>query len=364
MSDKSEQPTPKRLAKARAEGDSPVSGALSQSVGFVAALSVAGAAIALTVEQTQALIASALQHPNAPASPTALLRVVLSLSLPVLLVAAAGSAAASLAQSGAAISAKKLTPSLDRLNVFTGIKNLFSWQRLVGIARALLAASLVSYFAYRELRAHAADFVFAIGNARASALLAARLASKVAWFAAAVGLALGLLDLMLTRRAWFQRHRMSKDEVKREHREAEGDPALKAARRRAHQEALTGATLGALKTASVVIVNPTHLAIALKYSELDDQAPAVVAQGQGEMAKLIVAAARAYGVPIVRDVPVARALNDLEIGDEIPEALYEAVAEILREIWQGDGSGSGLSENEDEKDEQDDPPPPSAPPAD
>ena len=130
---------------------------------------------------------------------------------------------------------------------------------------------------------------------------------------------------------------MSKDEIKREHRESDGDPALKAARRRAHQEALTGATLGALKTASVVIVNPTHLATALKYSEdADELAPAVVAQGQGEMAKLIVEAARAYGVPVVRDVPVARALNELEIGDEIPEALYEAVAEILREIWQGE----------------------------
>jgi len=86
---------------------------------------------------------------------------------------------------------------------------------------------------------------------------------------------------------------MSKDEIKREYRESEGDPALKAARRRAHQEALTGATLGALKTASVVIVNPTHLATALKYSEEEDSAPAVIAQGQGEMAKLIVDAARA-----------------------------------------------------------------------
>jgi flagellar biosynthetic protein FlhB len=82
-------------------------------------------------------------------------------------------------------------------------------------------------------------------------------------------------------------------------------------------------------------VNPTHLAIALKYTDSDEQAPSVVAHGQGEMAKLIVEAARAYGVPIVRDVPVARALNDLEVGEEIPEALYEAVAEILREIWQG-----------------------------
>jgi flagellar biosynthesis protein FlhB len=335
MSDKTEQATPRRLTKARAEGDSPVSAALSQSVGFVAALAVVGSATSLAAGQASELLSAALHHPLEPASPGTLVKVVLSATLPILLVAAAASGAASFAQTGGALSAKKLAPSLDRLDPFTGIKNLFSWQRVVSIARALLAASLLAWFALHELRGHAAEFASAVGRAGAAPRLAAGLAMKVAWFAGSIGLALGLLDLLLTRRAWLQRHRMSKDEVKREYRESEGDPSIKAARRRAHQEALTGATLGALKTASVVIVNPTHLATALKYSEVDDQAPSVVAQGQGEMAKLIVEAARAYGVPIVRDVPVARALNDLEVGDEIPEALYEAVAEILREIWQG-----------------------------
>jgi flagellar biosynthesis protein FlhB len=338
MSDKTEEPSAKRLAKARAEGDSPLSAALSQSVGFVAALAVVGGAISLAAAQASSLISAALSRPAEPATPAALAGIVLRITLPVLAVSASASAVASFAQTGGAFSVQKLSPSFDRLNPFTGLKNLFSWQRIVGIARALLAASLVGYFALRELRGHAADYAAAVGNAHAAAALAASSAARVAWLAASVGLGLGLVDLLLTRRAWFQRHRMSKDEVKREYRESEGDPALKAARRRAHQEALTGATLGALKTASVVIVNPTHLATALLYSEDDDLAPAVVAQGQGELAKLIIEAARAYGVPIVRDVPVARALNDLEIGDEIPEALYEAVAEILRELWQGDNS--------------------------
>src|SRR6478735_10944629 len=340
MSDKTEQPTPRRLAKVRREGDSPVSATLSQSIGFMAALSVVGGAVSLATEQAGALLSAALRHPSEPASPMTVARAVLGMSLPLVALAAVASSAASLVQTGASISLEKLVPSLDRLNPFTGLKNLFSWQRLVGIARSLCAASLVGYFALRQLSAHAGDFAASIGNARAAALLAAHVAGNVAWFAAALGVALGLLDLLLTRRAWLRRHRMSKDEVKREHRESEGDPALKAARRRAHQEALTGATLGALKTASVVIVNPTHLATALKYDEQEQLAPNVIAQGQGEMAKLIIEAARAYGVPIVRDVPVARALNELEVGDEIPEVLYEAVAEILREIWQAEASAS------------------------
>jgi len=337
MTDKTEQATPRRLQKAQREGDSPTSAALSQSVGFASALSVLGGVVALATEQARALLSAALRQPTAPASASVLVQVVLLITVPILAVAAAGSAASTLAQTGAVLSARKLAPSLDRLNVFTGLKNLFSWQRIIGIGRALLAACLVSYFACRQLEAHGPDFASSVGDARAASLLALRLGLRIAWFAASVGLALGLLDALLSRRAWLERHRMTKNEVSREHREAEGDPALKAARRRAHQEALTGATLGALKTASVVIVNPTHLATALKYADEEEQAaPAVVAQGQGEMAKLIVEAARAYGVPIVRDVPVARALNELEVGDEIPEALYEAVAEILREIWQGE----------------------------
>src|SRR5690606_20335911 len=120
---------------------------------------------------------------------------------------------------------------------------------------------------------------------------------------------------------------------KREFKESEGDPEIKAARQRAHQELLAGSMIAAVKDATVVIVNPTHLATALRYQDDDDEAPRVIAQGQGDLARRMIDAARAYGVPVVRDIPVARALAELEIGDEIPEELYEAVAEILREAW-------------------------------
>jgi flagellar biosynthesis protein FlhB len=93
--------------------------------------------------------------------------------------------------------------------------------------------------------------------------------------------------------------------------------------------------LAKVKEASVVIVNPTHLACALRYDEKDgDAAPVVVASGRGDMAARIIQAAEAYGVPVLRDVPLARALIELEVGEEIPEALYEAVAEILKLAWE------------------------------
>ena len=128
---------------------------------------------------------------------------------------------------------------------------------------------------------------------------------------------------------------MTKDEVKREHKESEGDPQIKAARERAHQEMLAAATIANVKSASVVVVNPTHIACALRYDEKEgDEAPVVVASGEGDLAERIVRAAQDYGVPVLRDVPLARALVELEVGAAIPEALYEAVAEILRAAWE------------------------------
>jgi flagellar biosynthesis protein FlhB len=126
---------------------------------------------------------------------------------------------------------------------------------------------------------------------------------------------------------------MSKDEVRREHKDAEGDPQLKAARERAHGEMLAQATLANVRNATVVVVNPTHLACALLYDENGgNDAPVVIATGTGEFAARIVRAAHDHVVPVLRNVPLARALADLHVGEVIPEALYEAVAEILREV--------------------------------
>ncbi|HEX3772260.1 MAG TPA: EscU/YscU/HrcU family type III secretion system export apparatus switch protein, partial [Polyangiaceae bacterium] len=138
---------------------------------------------------------------------------------------------------------------------------------------------------------------------------------------------------LVMRRSWLARLRMTKEEVRRDHRDAEGDPMMRAARRRAYQDLLTQATIASVRSATVVVVNPTHLACALRYDEKGgDDAPVVVASGEGDLAAHIARAAREWGIPVVRDVPLARALVELEAGTAIPEALYEAVAEILRDL--------------------------------
>jgi flagellar biosynthesis protein FlhB len=343
MSDKSEAPTPRRLKKAREQGDAPVSLALAQSVGFIPALLLMPAVLVAVAARVGELLVITLRDGRSPLSTPAVALEVLRLSAPLLLAVALATALSVLIQTRGIWSPNRVAPDLARIDPVQGVKQLFARERLFSALRAMLSAAFVVWFGVSLFRSHAADLAFMTGNAEAIPPVSGLLAQKLARYAALVGLALGVLDLGLVWGAWLRRHRMSKDDVRREFREAEGNPELRAQRRRAHQEALAGSLLNAVKDATVVVVNPTHLATALHYVTGDAEgAPRVVAQGQGELARSIIAAARAYGVPCVRDVPVARALAELEVGDEIPEALYEAVAEILRELARSDEAEAQL----------------------
>jgi flagellar biosynthesis protein FlhB len=330
MSDKTEEPTPRRLKKARETGDSAVSVSLGQGVGFLAVLALLPAVfVALTVGVGAALRA-AIQSGEADTAGAAWLWLVLS--APVLGATALVSAVLGFVQTGGAFTATRFAPDFARLDPFNGLKGLFTFERLFSLVRSLVAALAVGWLGWGVLRDHAADVAATAGRSEAVASTAWLLVRKLLWSAAIVSLLLGAIDYFFVRRAWLGRHRMTKDEVKREHRESEGDPEIKAARRRAHQEALAGSMIAAVKDATVLIVNPTHLATALRYDEDAEDAPTVVAHGEGDLARRLIEAAHAYSVPVVRDVPIAHALRELALGEQIPEALYEAVAEVLREL--------------------------------
>jgi type III secretion protein U len=341
VSDKTEAASPRRLRKAREEGDSGASAYAAQSLAFVAAVALAPSAAAALAERASRDLRSAITEASradlsaARFDALALATTLLTLVAPVLLAAGIAGGVALAVQTGGVVSSKRLAPKLDRLDPVRGLRQLFSGARLFALARALVAGLVVAYLAYQGLEAGIVDIARVAGRTHYVGVVAGHLAGAVAWRAALVGLALGALDLVVTRRAWLRRHRMTKEEVKREHKESEGDPQTKAARARAYEELLAQATVGNVKQASVVVVNPTHLACALRYDEKEgDEAPVVVAAGEGDLAARIVKAAHDYGVPVVRDVPLARALVELSVGDAIPEALYEAVAEILREVME------------------------------
>ncbi len=338
MSEKSHDPTPARLRKAREDGDSGASTVAAQAVGFFVAVTVAPAAIAALATASESSLRAAIGRAGdrvAPAGDAAsIATAVLTLALPMLAATGVAAGAAQLVQTGGVIATRKLAPKLDRLNVLSGLATLVTTERLASVLRSLAGCALVTWLAYRAVRLHAADLARVAGNVGAAGVVAGRLARELSFDAALAGLGLGVVDRLVVRRAWWKKLKMSPDEVKREHRESEGDPQNKAARERARHEMVASANVANVKNATVVIVNPTHLACALRYAAEDgDDAPVMVASGEGDLARRIVEAARAYGVPVLRDVPLARALIELEAGEAIPEALYEAVAAILQEAW-------------------------------
>lgn len=127
---------------------------------------------------------------------------------------------------------------------------------------------------------------------------------------------------------------MSKYEVKKEHKEEQGDPHIRHSRRHMHQQLQAQSMVHNVPKADVVVVNPTHLAIAVQYDDVAMNAPAVTAKGQGDMAQRIIKLATVSGVPLTRNVPLAHSLFQVELGEEIPEDLYDAVAEVLNWVYQ------------------------------
>ncbi|HQP33779.1 MAG TPA: EscU/YscU/HrcU family type III secretion system export apparatus switch protein [Polyangiaceae bacterium] len=335
MSEKTEEPTPRRLERARRDGDAPVSSALMGAVALVVAASLAPGVVRASASAVRSMLVGILAHPDSIPSATFALRTGVALCAPLLLAVAAAAALVGVVQTRALVAPARIAPKLDRLSPAALAKSLFSPQRAFSVARALLTAVVVGWLVVRRLEDRLPDLANATGNLHAAAIAAGSIAGSIVRDAVLVVLALGVVDLVITRRTWLSRLRMTRQEVQREHRESEGDPQLKSARERAHQELLAAATVNAVRDATVVIVNPTRLASALRYREEDDDAPMLVAKGEGELARRIVDAARAYGIPVVQDIPVARALAALQEGDAIPAAMYEAVATILRELESG-----------------------------
>jgi flagellar biosynthesis protein FlhB len=343
MAEKTEEATPRRIRKAREEGDAGVSAFAAQALGFVVAVAVAPAAIRALAEHAagdlRAAIAQAGNVHEARFDGETLALSLLSLALPVAVATGVAAGAAHLVQTGGVLATGRLAPDLSRLDPVAGLRKLVSGTRLFAVVRSLVAALVVGWLAVRGLTEHVVDLSRLGGRLAWAPVVVADVAGGLAWKAALVGLGLGLVDVLVVRSAWMRRLRMSKDEVRREHKDSEGDPQLKAARERAYHDLMAQATIASVKTASVVVVNPTHLACALRYEESregaeGDAAPVVVASGEGELAQQILRAAEQWGIPIVRDVPLARALVELQVGEVIPEALYEAVAEILRDVWE------------------------------
>ncbi len=249
--------------------------------------------------------------------------------LPMLLCAAAVATLGGIGQGGLKISSKRFKPKFESLNVAKGVKRWFSVQAAWQLAKTLLKFAVIGLVAWLILRAVGPQAMGEGMSLSASVNGAAAAAMKLLRVTAFVGLGIAAVDYLVARRKVNKGMMMTPDEIKREHRQTDGDPTQKGHLRQRQRELSRNRMMASVATADVVVVNPTHVAVALKY-EPGEGAPIVVAKGRGVIAAKIREEARKHDRPMVADVALARLLFDAcEVGQEIPVDLFDAVARIL-----------------------------------
>jgi flagellar biosynthetic protein FlhB len=342
--ERSEEATPKRREEARAKGQFPRSRLLIPAATLVAiaiSLRLGGEALAIALKRCViGFINAAGNFRSFAAADVIQLAGEAGLALaPAMLACLAAVVAAGLAggflQSGFVLASESLRVDFSRINPLSGFQRLFSLDAVGEMAKAvllLLGLSLVGViFLYADLDRLAA--LSSLGPAEIFFYAGRKGGELIAWIVGAVG-ALAGLDYLYQHWRTERQLRMSRQEVKEEMREQEGDPQLKGRLRTLRQKFSRQRMTAEVAKADVVITNPTHLAVALRYRAGEAGAPRLIGKGAGFIAEKIREIARTRGIPIVENKPLARRLyQQVEVGREIPEKLYRAVAEVLAYVY-------------------------------
>lgn len=338
-SQKTEEPTPKKLREAREKGEVARSQEVNHWFIILAFATTVGLLAPIFLAQLGRAMLPFLEQPHQIVLGGDSARLVLAdllwdvakaLALPFAATIAAALAANAL-QGGILVSAESLKPKLEKLSPLAGAKRLFGQRALVEFAKGVLKLSLVGtiitllvmprWQTYMDLPELSIEQLLLLLRQEALRVLIGVLAAMTAIAGA---------DYMFQRFKTMQKLRMSRQEVKDEMRQSEGDPMIKARLRQLRQERARQRMMAAVPGADVVVTNPTHFAVALKYEGEVMNAPRVVAKGVDFMAQKIREVARENGVPLVENRPLARALYDgVEIDQEVPPAHYKAVAEVI-----------------------------------
>ena len=341
--DPTEEPTPERILKARQRGQVAFSRDLSAALGFLVLVAViagtapAGSARLLALFRKSLEISPGGGAANFATAGLAAFDVAATMVMVPLGATLVVGVLVSALQTGGLFAWQAARPDLTRLSPTSGLKKLLGARTLVEMGKGLLKVVVVAVVAVASLGPGARQLPQLAGAPPRSVLAALGFFSERLGLRVALALVVfGTLDWLLARRRHRRSLMMTRDQVKREYKEAEGDPQHKAERHRLHREMAEQRMVEDVRKADFVVVNPDHIAVAVRYDRDADAAPVVVAKGERLLAERIKQVARESGVPIYRDLSLARALNELPEGDEIPAALYEAVAELLRVLWEMD----------------------------
>ncbi|GAA4674299.1 EscU/YscU/HrcU family type III secretion system export apparatus switch protein [Frondihabitans cladoniiphilus] len=332
--EKTEQATEKRMKEVHSKGQLSKSQDLSAWIGVGAAIVAMPAAIsrgAAAGLAQMATVKDVIADPTVDRAKQALysdLGAIGGIVLPMLIVVGVAVLVTAIVQGGVHI--KKFSGKFDQFNLLNGIKHTFGTQALWNGVKTLLKTAVVGLVLWVAIRnvlpvfesgtSLPLDVLLQAAKGGVSSLVAA---------AVAAGLVLAGLDVMVVMRRNRKKTRMTKKEVKDEHKSSDGDPLIRHQRRQRALAMSRNRMMSNIADADVVMVNPTHVAVALKY-EPGRSAPRVVAKGAGEVARGIREKAEELGVPMVKDIPLTRALHAAcELGDEIPVEYYSPVARVL-----------------------------------
>ncbi len=339
---KTEQPTAKKLDEAKKKGV-PHSRDLTSTVTLIAAMVAlysTGGFMVSTLKQTSIdLLGSMGTYQLTEASTQHLLirlfLVILRVLAPFMLVVIVAGICTTLVQVGFSMNSERLEFKFEKLNPVENFGKLFNKDSLVEMAKAVLKIIIVGYMAYRILRDEMDGIIYLTESDIAGTLeLVKHLAFKIVLHTCGVLLVLGALDLAFIKWRFIQNLRMTKQEVKDEHKESEGDPQVKGKIRQMQVETARRRLRQVIPTADVVVTNPTHFAVALKYDRETMAAPVVLAKGVDHLAQTIKAMAREHSVMLVENRFLARELYaQVKEGEPIPESLYAAVAEVLAYVY-------------------------------
>jgi flagellar biosynthetic protein FlhB len=255
--------------------------------------------------------------------------------VPIFAASVATSVAGSLAQTRFLFAPAQLTPKFERISFAKGVQKLLSPKSLVEMAKSLVKIVVILTIMWREIAPQLPQIVRLFDADLRQALgWAASLAVNVGFKAGAALLVIGIADYFYQWWSYERSIMMSKQEVRDEMKQTEGNPQIKARVRSLQRRMARMRMMQAVPQADVVVRNPTHFAVALKYDEKTGRAPFVVAKGAGNVALKIVEIAGANGVHVTENQPLAQALyRSVEIGSEIPSEFYRAVAEVLAYIY-------------------------------
>lgn len=345
--ERTESPTQKRLVKAHDEGQVPKSTELSAAAvvlgGAVALAYFGGTSIGkamsdLLHDTTRQLVSAPMSELDATAILRNLARVTMLALAPFFLAIAVPAIFVNAVQARGVLSLKPITPDLARINPGAGLKRLLSGQSVFTLLKSVAKVVIIGLVGWMAMSAAWPGIISLSGADTSLVIPAVRDTTlRLVFFCGMAFLAVSLVDYAYAAWQHSQKMRMTRQEVVQEFRETEGDPQRKAKMKSIGQALVRKRMMHRVKEADVIIVNPTSIAVAIRYDGISP-APIVLAMGRRKLAERILVLARAAGIPVVQNIPVARALiATAVIGRPIPPALYTAVAEVLAYVYRQRG---------------------------